>query len=281
VNTVAAQLANARKALVAADIAGSALDARLLLQAASGLSHEDLVAGPDLELSADAVILFQKHLKRRLAHEPISRILGTREFYGREFLVTPAVLDPRADTEALIELVLELLKPEHRQILDLGTGSGAIAVSLVAERQQLSGTAVDLSAAALDVAKQNARINSVAERMTFHQGSWFSGLSGVYDVIASNPPYIGHSDIAGLGEEVRNYDPHLALDGGVDGLQAYRAIAADTSSFLKQAGFVAVEIGAGQKDDVVHIFVSHGLVLLGQRLDLGGHIRALAFGRLD
>lgn len=275
--TITSQILAARQALVAADIDGSALDARLLMQTAAGLSHEDLVASPDAELSEEAAQKFMVFLNRRLAHEPISRILGSREFYGREFLVTPAVLDPRGDTEALIELVLALPRPPQGRLIDIGTGSGAIAVTLLAEMANFTGVAVDLSADALHVAKTNALANGVSGRLQFHQGSWFAGIAEKFDLIVSNPPYIPHEAIAGLGAEVKNYDPHLALDGGADGLFAYRAIAADAKTQLVENGVIAVEIGAGQGPDVTAIFASNGFEPLGQRIDLGGHLRALTF----
>jgi release factor glutamine methyltransferase len=276
--TVASLLLAARKALVAADIDGSALDARLLLQSASGLGHEEIVAGPDVEVDEAAAQQFKKFLERRLKHEPISRILGVREFYGREFLVTPAVLDPRPDTEALVELALQLTTPKPVRLLDLGTGTGALAISLLAELPQSTGIAVDLSLAALDVAKHNAAALGFGDRLSFLHSSWFSKLSCSFDLIVSNPPYIVRDEIYSLGEEVRNFDPHLALDGGNDGLDAYRAIAFDVLAFLKPQGLVVLEIGAGQKTDVVQIFAGAGLNLLAQREDLGGHVRALAFG---
>ncbi len=276
--TVLARMLTARQALVAADIDGSALDARLLMQAATGLSHEVLVASPDAKLTADAAESFSAFLDRRLAHEPISRILGTREFYGRDFLVTPAVLDPRGDTEALIGLVLDLPRLNHGRLIDIGTGSGAIAVTLLAEMLSYTGVAVDLSADALHIAKTNALANGVSGRLQFHQGSWFEGITEKFDLIVSNPPYIPHGDIDGLGAEVRNFDPHLALDGGADGLFAYRALASGARLRLTAEGVIALEIGAGQEADVMRIFVSHGFSPLGQRKDLGGHLRAVSFG---
>ncbi len=278
-DTIASLLAAARRALIAADVDGSALDARLLLQAASGLSHEDIVAFPEMVLEAAVTQKFLNDIKRRLSHEPVSRILGVREFYGRSFHVTPAVLDPRADTEALVELVLERHGNIARRIVDIGTGSGAIAITLLAERPAFEGVAVDVSAAALQVAKVNSLANGVSGRMSLHQGSWFSGLGGAFDIIVSNPPYIPHGEILGLEVDVKDHDPHLALDGGADGLFAYRAIAADAGQFLGNNGEIVVEIGAGQKSDVVSIFKAHGFVLVADRKDLGGHVRVLAFER--
>ena len=279
--TVAALLQEARKALFDADIEMSALDARLLLQAASDLSHEAIIAEPDHKLTAEQILQFKNFVNRRLAHEPVSRILGQREFYGRPFQVTKAVLDPRADTEAMIELALELIDDRFVYVLDIGTGSGAILITLLAERSQLVGVAIDLSEDALHVARQNALANGVSGRMKFHQGSWFEGLKQKFDLIVSNPPYIPHNDIADLEIEVREHDPHLALDGGHDGLFAYRALASGAAAHLNLQGLVIVEIGAGQEADVKTIFTEHGFKLSGQKSDFGGHLRALAFERAN
>ncbi len=275
--TVGALLLDARKALVAADIEPAGLDARLLLQAASGLSHEEIVADHDVVVTDEVCEQFKKFIHRRLGEEPVSRILGAREFYGRMFEVTPAVLDPRADTEALIALVLDSKKGESGRLLDIGTGSGAIAISLLCELPGFSGVAVDISAVGLHVARKNALANGVSGRLHFHLGSWFQGLAERFDLIVSNPPYIPHGEIATLGNEVKNYDPHLALDGGADGLFAYRAIAADAALHLNPDGLVVVEIGAGQKDDVKAIFEERDFDLSAHKSDLGGHVRALVF----
>ena len=279
--TIAALLQNARKRLFEADVELSALDARLLLQAAGGISHEYVVAEPETILKPEQILAFKSFINRRLAHEPVSRILGTREFYGRPFQVTKSVLDPRADTETLIALALEIMPSGPKRILDIGTGSGAIAVTLLAERTSCSGMAVDLSVDALHVAKMNSLANGVSGRLQFHHGSWFEGLAEKFDLMISNPPYIPHGEIAGLETEVKDHDPHVALDGGHDGLFAYRAIAAGASQHLNQKGLVLVEIGAGQGADVTAIFAQHGFLLRNQKIDLGGHIRALAFSRLN
>ncbi len=279
--TVAALLQEARKALFDADIEMSALDARLLLQAASDLSHEAIIAEPDYKLTTEQVLQFRNFLNRRLAHEPVSRILGQREFYGRSFQVTKAVLDPRADTEALIELTLELIDDRFVEVLDIGTGSGAIVVTLLAERPHVTATAVDLSGDSLHVAGQNALANNVSGRLKLHQGSWFEGLNQKFDLIVSNPPYIPHGDIANLEIDVRDHDPHLALDGGQDGMVAYRAIASGASAHLNSCGLIIVEIGAGQDEDVIAIFAIQGFRILKQKYDLGWHLRALAFERAN
>jgi release factor glutamine methyltransferase len=275
--TLAALLQEARKTLFDADIELSALDARLLLQAASGLTHEELIAEPNMVLAADKIAKFKNFIARRLSHEPMTRILGEREFYGRPFQVSPAVLDPRADTETIIELTLQLMDSEPKRIIDLGTGSGAIAVTLLAERHNWSGVAVDLSAEALEIAWANANSLGVAQRLSVHNAAWFDGITEKFDLIVSNPPYIPHLEVFELSLEVQNFDPHMALDGGGDGLEAYRAIAASAADHLSSSGLVILEIGAGQSADVTQIFVAQGFELTDQKTDLGGHVRALAF----
>lgn len=277
-DTVRSLLAAARKRLRENDVGDEALDSRLLLQRAAGLTHADIIADPDRPVSGEEVHGFEAMLHRRLAHEPISRILGEREFYGRMFRVTPDVLDPRPDTETLIDVTLPMLRPGMR-VLDLGSGSGAIIVTLLAERRDTTGVAVDLSAAALAITQSNAERHGVAQRLTGIEGSWFDGVEGRYDLIVSNPPYIPAGDIAGLEPDVRNFDPHLALAGGDDGLAAYRAIAGGAGGYLAPQGRIVVEIGAGQASDVRHIFTSHGFTLTDQGKDLGGHIRAVVFVR--
>lgn len=254
------------------------LDARLLLQAAAGISREELILGPDRPLTPEQLAAFESFIARRVRSEPVSRILGAREFYGRVFKVTPDTLDPRPDTETLIEAALGVM-PSGARLLDLGTGTGAIAVTLLAERPDATGVATDLSAAALAVARENAARLGVAPRLTLLQGSWFGPVSGAFDIILSNPPYIPAADIADLSPDVRNFDPGLALSGGDDGLDPYRAIASATAAHLAGGGHVLVEIGAGQAEDVSAIFAAQGFAPAGRHRDLGGHERCLVFSR--
>ena len=270
----------ASKQLVARGIETAALDARLLLQAASGLRHEDIVAEPDLILSADVTAKFWSMVERRCAFEPVSRIIGFREFYGRSFWLTSAVLDPRADTETLVGAALALARGKGPlRILDLGTGSGAIAVTLLAELPAAIAVATDLSVAALLVAMGNAEVLGVARRASFVPANWFDGVDGQFDLIVSNPPYIPLGDIAGLAADVRDFDPTRALDGGPDGLEAYRRIASGAGGFLAPGGHVLLEIGAGQENEVNELFRAHGFVLEARHFDLAGHIRCVVFKR--
>jgi release factor glutamine methyltransferase len=194
-----------------------------------------------------------------LGGEPVSRILGRREFHGRDFLITPAVLDPRPDTETVVETALERLSgvPSPR-LLDLGTGSGAILVTLLCEIGSAVGTGSDLSAAALEVARENGRRLGVSERATFMVADWLDEIEGSFDLVVSNPPYIPCGEIATLEIEVRHHDPCEALDGGLDGLAAYRRIAADAHRVLAPGGAVIVEVGSTQASAVIGIFGQHG-----------------------
>jgi release factor glutamine methyltransferase len=259
-------------------IESAALDSRLLLQAVSGLKHEDIVADPGMVLPSDLIARFWYFVERRSKFEPVSRILGNREFYGRNFRLTPDVLDPRADTETLIDAALVLAKRERPfRILDLGTGSGVIVVTLLAELPEVMAVASDLSPAALEVAKGNAEALGVANRASFIQANWFSGVNGQFDLIASNPPYIPMGDIAGLADDVRDFDPPKALDGGPDGLEAYRRIARGAGGHLAPKGHVILEIGAGQENAVNDLFRGQGFVRKSCHFDLSGHVRCLVF----
>lgn len=275
-----ALLKQAGERLAASGIETATLDARLLFQAASGLRHEDIVADPDLAVPADAAVRFSMLIERRCKFEPVSRILGTREFYGRSFRVTPDILDPRADTETLIGAALGLVKGgEPLRILDLGTGSGAIAATLLAELPGATAVASDLSAAALAVAKGNAEALGVADRASFVQANWFEGIDGKFDLIVSNPPYIALGDIAGLAPDVREFDPPRALDGGPDGLEAYRRLADGAAGHLAPKGHVILEIGAGQENAVNYLFNGQGFARESRHFDLAGHVRCLVFAR--
>jgi release factor glutamine methyltransferase len=257
--------------LRAADIGTPDLDARLLLQHAAGLAHEDLAADPGRAIEGE---MFRILINRRLAHEPVSRILGAREFYGREFIVTAATLDPRPDTETLIA---EALSQDAATVLDLGTGTGAIAVTLLAERPSLAGTATDISAEALKTARLNAARHGAGGRLSFVHCNWFDGVGGRFDLVVSNPPYIPLGDIASLEPDVKHFDPHRALDGGPDGLEAYRRIASGAAAHLAPDGRIVLEIGAGQEAPVVRIFETAGFSHVRSARDLGGHPRALTF----
>jgi release factor glutamine methyltransferase len=269
--TLRALLDEGRRVLHGRGIETAALDARLLLQRACGVSHETIVARPGQAVGDEPARGFRAMLTRRAGHEPVSRILGEREFYGRAFAVTPAVFDPRPETETLIEEVLTRLGGQFR-FADLGTGSGAIAVTVACERPMARGAAIDISAAALAVARANAARHGAAN-IDFIEADWLAGVTGEFDVILANPPYIRRAEIAALAPEVREHEPPLSLDGGADGLDAYRRIAA-----AARAPLLIVEIGVGQEDAATGIFAAHGMRRLATRRDLGDRVRCLTFG---
>jgi len=223
------------------------LETTMLLEHVTGLDRASQILTEDENLGMPQVLKLETYLERRLSGVPLDYIIGQREFYGRPFLVNIHVLSPRPETEMLIDYVLEKTAyDESSSILDLGTGSGAIAVTLLAERPSFSVVAVDLSEEALIVARKNAALHKVDKRAGFHKGSWFGPVSGRFDYIVSNPPYIADDAMRKLAPEVKNYDPNLALSGGRDGLEAYRSIIKDATGYLKPHGHICLEIGFDQ-----------------------------------
>lgn len=279
-DTIRAALAAVTRAFEAANLPSSSVDARYLLQGILKCEAAALLRDPDRIMGGNAAAHLSAAANRRLAHEPVSRILGTREFYGRPFRVTPDVLDPRPDTETLVELVLDVVRADARfskrvMIADIGVGSGAIIATLLAELPHATGIATDVSAAALDVARDNAAALGVGNRLTLVNTSGLSGITAPIDIVVSNPPYIPSPEIAGLALDVVNFDPPVALDGGPDGLQTYRKIAGDISA-LGLSCWLCLEFGAGQVDDVEAVFAGVGGIPQERRADLGGHVRAVA-----
>jgi release factor glutamine methyltransferase len=259
------------------------LDARLLLCHAAGLSHETAIARASEALRPETAARLEQALARRLEHEPVSRITGTREFYGRYFAIGPEALDPRSDTETLIEAALAHAearggRDEPLSLLDLGTGTGCILVTLLAELPRARGLGTDVSQAALALAATNAERLGVAARAAFLAADWFDGIEGRFDLILANPPYLAAGEIAGLSPEVSAYDPHLALDGGPDGLDAYRRIAAGAPRRLAEQGSLIVEIGPTQAGAVAEIFAAAGLEFKRLCHDLGGRPRVIVAG---
>ena len=240
------------------------LDARLLLCHAASLSHEAYIAKAREELQHEAGARFDESVARRLKREPVARITGMREFYGRSFLLDPHGLDPRPDTETLIETALALVarkgwREKPLNILDLGTGTGCILITLLAELPNARGLGTDMSQGALRLAAANARALGVASRAAFIAADWLDGIGGKFDLIVSNPPYLASAEIAELAGEVAGYDPILALDGGPDGLQAYRHIAAGAGRVLAEGGSLLFEIGPTQGEAVAGILSARGL----------------------
>lgn len=275
--------------LRAAGIDTPALDARVILMHATGLSTAELYAWPDKPVPSEALAQIDAMAVRRAAREPLARILGEREFWGLPFLLAPATLVPRPDTEILVEAALA----EHARItasrpgealrfLDLGTGSGCIAVAFLHELHQLGkddnthGVAVDISCDAATMARRNAALNSVDDRLSLAVGSWGAALGeSRFDIILSNPPYIESAVIADLDTEVRVHDPRRALDGGTDGLDAYREIFADAPRLLRPGGAVIVEFGQGQAPAVAAIAAQNGFSVAPAIADLAGTDRVI------
>jgi len=252
------------------------LDARILVMAATGFSHTDMIARGTEDVPPAARERIAQYAQRRLSGEPIDHILGYCEFYGRRFNISKDVLSPRPETETLVEAALDILKdkPEAR-ILDLGTGSGAIIISILAEASHVEGVAVDLSEAALGVARNNAQMYEVESRLALLNGSWFEPVEGHFDIILSNPPYITDAAMDELETEVSEFDPDLALRGGEDGLMAYSDIIAEAQNYLKTDGILLFEIGYNQGNTVSHLLEQEGFKDISVSKDLSGHARMI------
>jgi len=280
--TLAETLRAARQRLAAAGIEDAALDARLIIEHFSATTRADAIASPGRVLDSAALQQIEAALSRRLAGEPVHRILGFREFYGLKLFLSPETLEPRADTETLVDMVLPFVRKVAARegacrILDLGTGTGAIPLALLAQVPQAMAVAADIAPGALAAAGRNARLLGLSDRFETVESDWFAKISGRFHLIVSNPPYIKSTDIGALQREVRSFDPMLALDGGGDGLEAYRLISAGVAGHLEDGGRVAVEIGFDQKTDVTDIFDQAGFELVQAGQDLGGNDRVLVF----
>ncbi|MEK1886791.1 MAG: peptide chain release factor N(5)-glutamine methyltransferase [Phyllobacterium sp.] len=272
----------ARDRLLGAGIETAALDARLLVEWITDTDQLESIRNPDRPIDLEANTRLDLALTRRMNGESVHRIIGKRAFFDIELSLSRETLEPRPDTEAIVELVLPFLRDRITELgvadlLDLGTGTGAIALALLNQFSQLRAVGIDISLEALDTARENAQLNGVSERFACLHSDWFSAATGRYDLIVSNPPYIRSADIEGLQREVVLHDPVRALDGGEDGLGPYRIIAAQAGRYLRQGGAVAVEIGFDQRADVEAIFVASDFVLKAAKTDIGGHERALLF----
>jgi len=270
--TVGVALQTANRLLAENDIATSSLDARILLQEACGFSRTEIIAREKELIASEALARFNTLLGRRLAGEPVHRIIGRVEFYGREFFVGEETLVPRPETELLIDTVLAHFTQtgEQLKILDLGTGTGIIAITLALEIERSWVCAVDISSEALATAQRNARQLDVRQRVIFSQSDFFNDVEGTFEIIASNPPYICSDEIASLQKEVKHYDPRLALDGGVDGIDCYRRILGEAGNYLTPDGKVVLEIGHDQAEQVEGLALSLDFELIEVRQDLSG-----------
>ena len=270
--TGAEALRHTARTLSEAGVSGAMTDARALLAHALGLPPDRLTLHLPEVVPPGAEARLAAALAARLARQPVAQIIGTRLFWGRAFRVTPDVLDPRPETECLVAAALE---HPFGTVLDLGTGSGCILLSLLADRPMARGTGVDLSPGALAVAAGNARALGLSERARFLLSDWCRAVEGRFDLIVSNPPYIAADEMAGLAPEVRDHEPHLALTPGGDGLDAYRAIASEAPARLVAGGTILVEIGPSQGAAVRDLLLGAGLERVEIRPDLDGRDRVV------
>ena len=247
-------------------------DTRRLMAASLKITPDRLLMHSDDPLGDVTEAAFFAMIEMRCSHMPVSRILGSRDFYGRAFQVTPDVLDPRPETETLIAQALDT---PFTRFLDLGTGSGAIAVTLLAERVHAKGVAADISQGALSVASMNAKTHDVDARLGLIESDWFSDVTGTFDLIVSNPPYIALDEMDGLSRDVIDHDPRIALTDEADGLTAYESIAADAPQFLNTGGHIMVEIGPTQANAVMAMFQDAHLNNVQIVADLDGRDRVI------
>jgi release factor glutamine methyltransferase len=284
--TLAAAVAEAKSRFSGAGLADAAIESRLLVGGLLGLTSTEVFTGGERILTDAELARIEKAVERRLKREPVHRILGSREFHGMDLKISKETLEPRPDTEILVDCLL----PHVRQIvaakgaariLDLGTGTGAIALALLKEVREARGTGSDVSEDALKTAMENAARLGLAERFATVRSHWFDQITARFDIIVSNPPYIRSDVIPGLEPEVRDFDPPAALDGGPDGLEAYRAIAAGAGDFLEKDGMIGVEIGFDQRQAVTGIFRSADFTLAQAMRDYGDNDRVLVFTRND
>jgi release factor glutamine methyltransferase len=271
-------LASLEKTFKVAGIENPAREARVSLCAASGITPVALIVEPREPLGS-AAWKVQEVAERRATGEPLSRIVGKREFWGLSFAITPHVLDPRPETETIVEAALSILsdrREDKLNILDLGVGSGALLCALLTEFGAARGIGVDISTGAAEVAQGNLQACGLSLRAEIRIGDWTSGLEERFDLIVSNPPYIPTADLAGLPREVRDFDPWLALDGGIDGLAAYRRILTESRRILAPPGWLLAELGVGQATDVTAIANQCGFTDCVTYQDLAGADRVVA-----
>ncbi len=271
----------ARDRLKAAKVDSPVIDARLLVEAATGASRTDIVTDPHREVTPEAQATLDDYLERRGRREPVSRILGRKGFWKIMLEVTPHVLSPRPETETVVQEALAHFDAHRRfDVLDLGVGSGAILLAILAERPLARGLGTDVSDEALAVARDNAARLGLEDRMALMRGDWTEGLGdAAFDLVVSNPPYIPQGDIAGLDPEVREHDPHLALNGGADGLDPYRRLAPEVMRVLRPGGRFLLEIGHDQSAEVEALVRAAGAQEVRTVKDLSDRPRVVAGAR--
>lgn len=280
--TLIEALLKMRAAFEKASLDDPAFEAKVLLTGLLGFSTLDIATKTDLLLTDEQVKLSEIATQERLLGKPVYRILGWREFYGLRFDLSDETLEPRPDTEILVDVILPFAQKNMNangscSILDLGTGTGAIALSILHNCSGAKAIGVDLSKGALETACQNAGQLGLADRFLTIESNWFSNVEGQFDVIVSNPPYISAQAMQDLSVEVDEHDPRLALYGGEDGLDAYRLLAEQSMNYLASGGIVGLEIGFDQNASVKELFLDQGFELIGEHKDFGGRDRVLLF----
>jgi release factor glutamine methyltransferase len=270
--TIGALLTAAQARLKSAGVDTPRLDAILLLAEANAMSEDHIRGRPEAPLAPEAAASFEAMLQRRLRREPVSKIIGRREFWSLEFRTSSDVLDPRADSETLVAGVLAAIpdRAASLRLVDFGTGSGCLLLSLLHELPNATGVGIDVSPPALAIAQDNADRLGLSSRCIFRLGSWGKGIEGTFDVLMSNPPYIESGVVPGLEPEVADYDPLLALDGGADGLDAYRALLPDMARLAVKHAFAALEVGMGQDVAVGRLLADAGFGEIAVLPDLSG-----------
>jgi release factor glutamine methyltransferase len=270
-----------RQFLSDADISSAQLESFMIISYFCNLSREEIILGSrEIYLDQKDIDKINIALQRRIKGEPISHIIGKREFYSLDFKVNSHVLDPRPDSEILIEEIIKLIPnfDNSIEILELGVGSGCLILTILNNISNATGIAIDINPKSIAIAKENAKNLNLEDRINFIHSDWFSNLSSQkFDIIISNPPYIKKNDIANLQKEVKDFEPIIALDGGDDGLDCYRKIADDISNFLKDNAFLILEIGQNMEDDIIDIFKENGLKFIKYAKDLNAIIRCLIF----
>lgn len=280
-------IAEAKRRFAEAGLNDPSTDARVLVCGVLNLGSTSLLLQGEDPVSPEMADRVEAAIVRRLAREPVYRILGHRDFYGLDLALSVGTLEPRPDTEILVDVMLPHLRSlvgrgRKPRFVDLGTGTGAIALALLQECPEAEAIGVDISEDALRTAEENAGRNGLGARFATRPGPWFAQTPERFDIIVSNPPYIRSDVVAELAPEVAKFDPMAALDGGADGLDAYREIARGAREHLQEDGIIGLEIGFDQRQDVVQIFESHGFSLLEERRDYGGNDRVLVFApKLD
>lgn len=266
------------KILAEGGIETNSLDARIILREIFNFDEKELILNSDLILSESKISKVHKIITRRLNYEPVSKIFGKRDFYNSTFSISDDVLDPRPETEHIVEIANNfILEKGYESFIDLGTGSGCIILSILKENKNLTAVGVDISIDAINIAKKNSKDMKLEKRSSFLVSNWFSLIYSSYDLIISNPPYISSDEIITLSKTVKNFDPLISLDGGQDGLKCYKEIAQDINRVINKNGRVILEIGYNQAHDVIKIFESKEFKLLKIYNDINGLNRILTF----